>query len=133
MYARYADDSYAIHEDKDWLYTCLDELTRQVQDLGIHMNVKKCQIASLSNFSFMKMRYSLDERGVVHITMPNATFRRERVKLLKYTHKLEAGTMTLEDIHNSYLSWRGSVEKYDNHFRLEKIDNFFKSIFNMEA
>lgn len=133
LYARYADDSYAIHEDKDYLNQCLTELTQVAGQLGIHMNAKKCQVASLSSFSFMKMHYSLDESGNVHITMPNATFRRERVKLLKFKRKLDEGTMTLEDIHNSYLSWRGSVEQYDNHFRLEKIDDYFKSIFNMEV
>lgn len=134
LYARYADDSYVIHEDKDYLYECLAKLSTLANELGIHMNRKKCQVAALSNFSFMKMHYSLDNyTGLVNITMPNATFRRERVKLLKFKHKLDAGTMTLEDIHNSYLSWRGSVERYDNHFRLEKIDEYFKSIFNMEV
>lgn len=38
-----------------------------------------------------------------------------------------------DSVIDEYPSWRGSVERYDNHFRLEKIDEYFKSIFNMEV
>lgn len=132
-YARYADDSYVIHQSKDVLYNCLDKLSQQANEYGIHMNKKKCQIARLTNFSFMKLQYSLNINGHVQITMPNATFRRERVKLLKLKRKLDDGVMSMQDILESYFSWRGNVVKYGNYFRLKKIDKFFESIFNVEV
>lgn len=132
-YARYADDSYIIAPSKDFLKQMLAEITELANSIGITINAKKTRIAPLTHFEFLKLHYSLQPDGKVKVRSTNESFRRERRKLLKLNKKLSLGKITLLDITNGHKSWRGSVERYGNHYRILKCDNYFKKIFNIEV
>lgn len=69
-YARYMDDSYLIHRDKEYLNKCREVLIEKYAELGIVVNPKKTQLLKLSNgFTFLKARYFLTESGKV-VTKP---------------------------------------------------------------
>ncbi len=129
FYARYADDSYAMSDSKEFLINLLDEIEEIGKPYGIYINKKKTCILPLSNFHFLKMNYSLLPNGKVKVRSTNETFRRERRKLKKHYKKLLEGTMPFKDILEGYKSWRGNVEKFGNHYRIQKIDNYFKELF----
>lgn len=44
LYARYMDDGYLIHSDKEYLRYCLQEIKAKCNELGISTNQKKTQI-----------------------------------------------------------------------------------------
>ena len=130
FYARYMDDVYIIHNDKEYLKRLLVELHTITQSIGIFINPKKTRIEKLQRFTYLKLHYSLLDNGKVIERTTNETFRRERKRLKKLKLKLDSGKMTYEEIFNSYKSWRGSVKIYGNYYRLIKIDNYFNQIFN---
>lgn len=129
FYARYADDSYAASDSKEFLINLLDEIEEIGKPYGIYINKKKTCILPLSNFHFLKMNYSLLPNGKVKVRSTNETFRRERRKLKKHYKKILEGTMPFKDILEGYKSWRGNVEKFGNHYRIQKIDNYFNELF----
>lgn len=54
-YARYMDDGYLIHESKEYLEYCLQEIRRICAELKIELNEKKTRIVKLSHgFTFLK-------------------------------------------------------------------------------
>jgi len=129
-YGRYEDDTYVIGRSKEFLAELLKEITKQAAELGITVNAKKTRIMKLTDFEFLKLHYSLKADGDIKVRTTNETFRRHRRKLPKWKHKLDSGEMGLEDIVNSHKSWKGSVAKYGNHYRIEKCDKYFNEIFN---
>lgn len=128
-YGRYADDSYIISPSKEFLTQLLVKIKEIARQLGITVNEKKTCILQLNCFHFLKQFYSLLPSGKVRVTSTNETFRRERRKLLKFRKKYLEGKMPFKDIEESFKSWLGGVEKYGNHYRIEKIKKYFNELF----
>lgn len=129
-YGRYMDDSYIIMRDKDALqriqYLLYDEYAR----LGIIPNPKKTQIVKLSHgFTFLKTKYFLTSTGRVIKKPDHAAVVRERRKLKKLRRFLFEDAMTLEQITQSYMSWRGSILTRDAHRSVDCMDALFFSLF----
>ncbi len=133
FYGRYMDDTYIIHESKEYLQQLLKEISEICEEYGIHINMKKTQIVKLSNvFPFLKIRYSLTKTGKV-IQKPNKKgITRERRKLKKFRKMLDEGKMIFSDIDNQYKSWRGTIEKYASYYTLKNMDALFHQLFSKE-
>lgn len=130
FYGRYADDSYIIAPDKEFLTQMLVKISEIAREIGITINAKKTCILPLNNFHFLKLHYSLLPNGKVQVLSTNETFRRERRKLTKLFHKWQRGRLSYENIETGFKSWLGSVEKQGNHYRIEKIKNYYFELFN---
>lgn len=82
-YGRYMDDFYLIHNDKDYLYRCLKEITAELKKLGLEVN-KRTRIHKLSNgFIFTKIRYILTDSGKVLHLITTKTFKSMKRKIKK--------------------------------------------------
>ena len=61
------DDSYVIHESKEFLEGLLQEIIRIAQSIGITVNTRKTRICKLSSmWRFLQIQYSLTETGKGH-------------------------------------------------------------------
>jgi hypothetical protein len=120
--ARYNDDSYFIHESREYLEDCLAILADRWTALGIRLNWKKTQIIPLRRFTFLKVRFELTETGRVIMRPCRRSISKQRRKLYAFRRAVDNGKMTLDDVRGSYESWRG----YNRHM------NGYKSIINMD-
>lgn len=142
-YGRYMDDSYCIHVSKEHLRGCLKAIEARCAELGIAMNPKKTRIVKLSRgFTWLKKRFCYAEGGRVVVRPCRESVTRERRKL-KAQHRLWlAGEMTLEQVEQSYQSWRGGLEKrhgdgvprlrLDAHRTVMEMDALFRRLFHPE-
>lgn len=129
-YARYMDDSYIIHKDKAALKAILARLMEEYARYGIIPNPKKTQIVKLSKgFTFLKTRYYLTETGHVVKKPDHDCIVRERRKLKKLHRLHEAGEVTLDQVSQSYMSWRGAILKRDAHRTVWHMDKLFFSLY----
>lgn len=129
-YGRYMDDTYIIHNDKEYLKKLLSEIKEKCNKLGIVINEKKTQIIKLKiGFTFLKMRYLLTESGKIKVIPCRKTIARERQKLKKLKTKLNAGLITKEEIKEQYKSWRGHIIKYNSYKSVTNTDVLYKSLF----
>ena len=63
-YGRYMDDSYCIHESKEYLHVVLMLIERECEKLGITVNRKKTRIVKLSRgFVWLKKKWSYSPTG----------------------------------------------------------------------
>ena len=129
-YARYMDDIYIIHQDKQFLKDILEDIKKISEEYGLFINTKKTQIIKLSHgFTFLKVKYILTDSGhLIKKLLPKA-FTRERRKLKKYAKRLEEGKMPYKDIENAYKSWRGNVDKFHNARSLANMDRLYNELF----
>ena len=80
-YGRYTDDSYIIHESKEFLNEVLAGVLKIADKLELVINPKKTYIAKLSQtFKFLQLKYSLTETGrIVRRINPKAITRQQQI------------------------------------------------------
>lgn len=108
FYGRYMDDSYIIHENKDYLKQLLGEIIDVAKSLGITVNLNKTRICKLSDtWKFLQIKYSLTNTGkiVKRINPKRITCMRRKLKKL-------SGAVSKEDFINLYNSW------FKNHYKI---------------
>lgn len=129
-YGRYMDDTYIIHNDKQFLRDLLQDIRQICDELGIIINKKKTQIVKLSNgFTFLKMRYLITDTGKIIVIPCKASITRERRKLRKLKRFVLAGRITPAEIREQYKSWRGNLIKYNAYKSVRSTDALYKSLF----
>lgn len=127
---RYNDDSYIILQDKDKLLEYKRQLFMMYDALGIIPNQKKTQIVKISRgFTYLKTKFFLTETGKVIMKPDHNSIVRERRKLKKFKRFYDNGDMTLQQISQSYMSWRGSILKKDAYESVRHMDGLFFSLF----
>lgn len=129
-YGRYNDDSYLIHQSKEFLEYCLTEIRRICAGLKININEEKTRIVKLSHgFTFLKTKIYMEDTGKI-IRMPcHKAVVRERRKLKKQKKLLDAGIMEFSDIRCSYSSWRGSMKYRNARKTIHSMDKLYDSLF----
>lgn len=128
---RYMDDSYCIALDKQTLWDALSRIEALCGDLGIIINRKKTRVVKLSRgFVFLKKRFSYGEGGKVVVRPCRSSVTRQRRKLKKQAALVARGVMTVEQVNQSYQSWRGGMKRLDAHDTVRRMDALYKQLFS---
>lgn len=120
-YAGYMDDSYAIHESKEFLQQFLKEYIEVCRLIGITVNSKKTRIVKLSsNWRFLQMQYSLTKTGriIKKINPKRLTAMRRKMKKLVYK-------LSDKEFEDFYKAWFKNYYKYMSKRQRENLDNLF--------
>ena len=108
-YGRYMDDSYVIHESKEFLYNLSLEVIEKAKELGIILNQKKTRIVKLSDYyKFLQISYSLTDSGRLIRKINPKRIVDMRRKLKKLNTMVKNGERTQEEIENMFKAWMGS-------------------------
>lgn len=127
---RYMDDSYCIAIDKQTLWDALSRIEALCDDLGIIINRKKTRVVKLTRgFVFLKKRFSYGEGGKVVVRPCRSSVTRQRRKLKKQAALVAQGIMTVEQVNQSYQSWRGSMKRLCAHETVKRMDALYKELF----
>ena len=108
FYAGYMDDSYAIHESKEFLQELLNEIVEIAKTYGITVNIRKTRICKLSeHWRFLQVQYSLTPTGRIIQKISPKRLTAMRRKMKKVARKL-----SLKDFTDFYQSW------FKNHYKI---------------
>lgn len=131
-YGRYNDDSYIVHESKEYLQVCLREILGKCNQLGIPVNMKKTHITKVRRFRFLKMTFILTKTGAV-IRRPNRkAFKRLRSKMRTFRRWVTSGRMAFADVVASVSSWLGCIMRSRAYFSIKRAIRYFKTLFSEE-
>jgi len=130
-YGRYMDDLYLIHESKDYLKHCLDEIQKICTKLKITINMKKTRIEKLDHgIEFLKGKYKLLPSGKVLRLPGKESTKRMRRKLIKYRPLIINGRMDYNDLWISYQSWRGNYRRrFQAYHRIRYMDKLYNGLY----
>lgn len=129
-YGRYMDDSYIICESKKQAKSIKAQLLAKYAEKGIVVNKRKTAIIKLSRgFSFLKTHFSLSDTGSIIDRPCRESAARQRRKLKKFKNFLDAGVMTMAEIRNSYMSWRGFIGHKRAAKTIHSMDLLYKKLF----
>lgn len=120
-YAGYMDDTYVIHETKEYLQQFLKEYIEVCRLIGITVNVKKTRIVKLSsNWRFLQIQYSLTKTGRIIKKVNPKRLTAMRRKMKKLVYKLSD-----KEFEDFYRSWFKNYYKYMSKIQRENLDNLF--------
>lgn len=129
-YRRYMDDGYLFHPSKEYLKYCLQEIQKLCDELGIKLNVKKTVIVKLTHgFTFLKTRFYLLPSGRVVKKIYKRSVVKERRKLKKLRRKYDEGILTLDDIYQSFQSWRAYAYTFDAYNAITNMEQLYMQLF----
>lgn len=131
-YERYNDDSIILVRRKEDARRILGILLQLYKEAGIIPNPKKTQIVKISRgFTYLKTTYYLEGNGRVVRTPCRSGIVRERRKLKSFRRFMDAGEMNIEQVCQSYMSWRGYAKKGKNAgLTIRSMDALFMSLFH---
>lgn len=129
-YIRYMDDGIVICESKEQLEELLKAIRLECEKLHLTINEKKTYIVPINKgFTFLKKRILLKDSEKIVIRISRDTITRMRRKLYKLKNKLDKGTVTLKNIEDAFISWRGIVEQFDTYYTVQRMNSIFKEIY----
>ena len=132
-YGRYMDDSYIIVRTKTEAQNILNNLLLEYAKLGIIVSPKKTQIVKLDHgFKFLKTRYILTGSGRVIRKPDREGVTRERRKLKKQYRLYLSRILTVQQIIQSYMSWRGAILQRDSYRTVRSMDALFYRLFGLK-
>ena len=124
FYGRYMDDSYAIHESKEFLEELLKGIVEIAESLGITVNLKKTRICKLSDhWRFLQIQYSLTDTGRViqKINPKRLTAMRRKMKKL-------APKLTEKEFTDFFRSWFKNHYKVMSRYQRNNIETLFNQL-----
>jgi len=129
-YARYMDDGYLIHPDKDYLHKCLEQMKDICKELEIELNEKKTQIVKISHgFTWLKVRFFLLPSGKIVKKIYKRSVTKMRQKLRGFRKLVDSRKMTLQDTWVAFQSWRGYAMHFDAWHTIKNMEQLYRDIF----
>jgi hypothetical protein len=131
FYGRYMDDLYLIHNSKEYLENCLENIKNICNNLGITINERKTRIFPLSEgLLFLKGKYYLQENGRIYKKPTKDSAKRMRRKLKCFRRLIDSGRMNYADLRTGFQSWRGNyIRRFHAYNTVKKMDSFYNSLF----
>lgn len=121
FYAAYMDDSYVIHESKEFLENLLDGIIEVAKSIGVTVNRRKTRICRLSDYwKFLQIQYSLTDTGriIKKINPKRLTIMRRKMKKLSHV-------LTDKEFTDWYLSWFKNYYRYMSKQQRTNMDTLY--------
>lgn len=133
-YGRYMDDSYIISPSKERLVELLTKIKAMAKDMGLILNDKKIRILPISKtFRYLQNKYFLTETGRVVERANPKRIAGMRQKLKKLAVKVNNGQLPLEDVVNTFGSWKGNYYRIMSKAQRKQMDAHFEKLFKRKA
>lgn len=110
-YVRYMDDFILVHESKEHLQCCRDQITAHLAERGLQLNDKSSLFPLRQGVLWLHRRFVLTETGKVLLKPDHSSFTRERKKLRNMAGLVQAGKLPVETAQHSFLSWAAGLER----------------------
>lgn len=133
FYARYSDDFYCIHPEKEVLKELQKEIEIKAREIGLMVHPNKTHLAKLDRpFTHLQISYKITDSGKVVKRINPKTVTRERRKLKAYKRLLEQARLNSQDIENNFKSWMYQNYKIMSQLQIQNIYKLYIELFGKE-
>lgn len=138
-YGRYMDDLYLLHNNKQYLTYCKNQIENKLKEIGLLMNRDKTTISVIhpiskdkkrkNPFKYLKWNFYLTDTNKLIMVPFKSKLIRQKRKLRKMAALWHEGRVTDEEIQTSYRGWREHISKGTTFYIIQKMDNYFHKLF----
>lgn len=132
-YCRYMDDFYILHEDREYLLYCLEQIEKYLALIGLNLNKKKTKLFRVNTqpIIFLGFKYFHSNTGKVLCEVRQETIKRAKRKLNKLARKYHEGEIPLSAALQCYSAYKGHIMKGNIKSPLKGLDKYFTEIFGV--
>ena len=128
-YIRYMDDFILIHESKDYLRFCREEIRKKLEAMGFELHQKKTVLHPLrQGVTFLQWRFVLTETGKVLMLMNSAKLTKQRRRMRKLWEKEKTGKVRAGTVHDSFQAFLANAERGNSWKMRESMKQFYKDL-----
>lgn len=107
-YTRYMDDGVIIHQNKEYLQYCLEEINKILERYKLKLNKKTKIYSCKEGFEFLGFRYIIKNNKVI-IKVKNSTKKRFKRKIKVYNKLLKKDKLSEFDYNQVLASYKGHL------------------------
>lgn len=130
-YIRYMDDFILVHEDKEYLRKCMNEIKLQLSNIGLCLNHKTALYPLKQGIKFLQWRFVVTDTGAIVRKMNKKKQGKQRRKLKKMYIKELCGECEAGATRESLNSWLANAARGDTYKERLKMINYFKDLENI--
>ena len=128
-YIRYMDDFILIHEDKEFLKKCQEEIEKELAKLGFRLHPKKTRVYKISQgIPFLGFTFRLTKTGKVVMTIKSENVKKERKKLVRLVHKAKRGELTKRQVDECFGAWKAHASHGNSYKLIQRMEKFYKEL-----
>lgn len=127
-YVRYMDDFILLHPSKEYLETCLEEIKKYLEGIGLTLNAKTRIYPVTDGIPFLGFRFFLTDTGKVIRKIKHKNISHERRRLRKLVAKAKAGEMTRAEVDMCYQSWKAHAQRGNTRNLIRNMDQYYKNL-----
>lgn len=127
-YIRYMDDFILIHNDKEYLKYCKEQIEIKLKEIGLSLN-DKTKISKLNEgVIFLQWKFILTETGRIIRKMPKKKLSRQRRKLKRIYKKEMEGIYYEGCMWTSLDAWCVNAKRGDTYFQRKRIKQYARNL-----
>lgn len=107
-YIRYIDDGVIIHQNKEYLQYCLEEINKILERYKLKLNKKTKIYSCKEGFEFWGFRYIIKNNKVI-MKVKNSTKKRFKRKIKEYNKLLDKNKLSEFDYNQVLASYKGHL------------------------
>ncbi len=125
-YTRYMDDLILLHDDKQYLIKCLDEIKQYAKDeLKLEFNEKTQLIPTKNGVEYVGFHFYYTDSGKVLRRVRTSTKKRYKRKMKKLQSDYAAGEITLKDLQKSIPGFVGHLSRGHTYRLIKSVHSDF--------
>lgn len=125
-YVRYMDDFVLIHNSKEHLEYCLDEIKNILSSQYMAINPSKTFIKPIKDkISFLGYEYKLLDSGKVLALVKSSNIRHAKRKIVRMIHLVNKGKRFKRDVDTYFKCWKASLRFGNTHKLIESLNKWY--------
>lgn len=133
-YIRYMDDFVLIHEDKEYLEYCMEEIRRKLGEIHMSLNPDKTYVRPLSDkIRFLGYIYSITDTGKVLAFVEPSKIKHAKRKIRRIKHLVEIGERTKHDADTYFKCWKASLRFGNTFMLIQNLNAWYKKLWEQEG
>lgn len=126
-YVRYMDDIVIVHHDKEYLEYCKEEISKELNMIGLSMHEKKTKITELKDgITFLGFVWRITDTGKVLQLIKSQTIKDLKHSINKLLKLCSDGKRTVQCVENSYQTRRSYIAKGNSYKLLQRLDKWYE-------
>lgn len=127
-YVRYMDDFVLIHEDKEYLKYCLEQIKLKLAEIGLGLNDKTAIFPLKHGIKMLKWRFILCESGKILRRMDRKKFTKQCKKISKLYAMECDGIMKPGTCNQSMQAWMANAKRGDTFYVRKSLAEFYYNL-----
>ena len=129
FYIRYMDDFILIHQDKEYLSYCLEEIEKKLSLQEMKCSWEKTFIKPITTpIKVLGFIYRLTPTGKVVILADPAKVKHERKKIVRMKALVDKGELTKHDVDVHFKAFKASARYGNSHNLIYRLNRWYESL-----